>query len=481
MLFIIPDRFRWVFCQLDTLRRCMPSSIFQTLNALPTTLDETYKRALEGIPKEKRLHANRLFQCLVAAVRPLRVEELAEIFAIEFNTDAEARLVAGWRPENPEEAVLSTCSSLISVIDDKGSNVVQFSHFSVKEYLISDRLRTSDVGDIRHYHISLDAAHTVLARACLTVLLQFDRKTDKKGVAALPLAFYAARHWVHHAKYEGVTPRVQGAMERLFNPSEPYLASWVWIHDVDQDWVPQSIDNLTQYPSPPKATALYYAVLCGFSELANYLIVTHAEDVSAKCGNRGTPLLAAAFMGHLGAARVLLDHGANVHLTKTGKYAVFGTASSQGHVEIMRLLLEHGTNPEILEEGPLHNASYCGRADDIQLLLHHKANVNSKDSEFRTPLHCASMVGHVNVVQLLLEHGAEVNALTKTHDTPLYLASRHGRFDVVRLLLGHKADVYVRGQYGLTPYQIAKLRGHTEVGRLLVEHGADKTRRGWEA
>jgi ankyrin repeat protein len=393
---------------------------------------------------------------------------------------AESRLVVGWRPEIPEEAVLSSCSSLISVIDDKGSKVAQFSHFSVKEYLVSDRLRTSDVRDIHHYHISLDGAHTVLARACLTVLLQLDRKTDKKCVAALPLAFYAARHWVHHAKYEGATPRVQGAMERLFNPSEPYLASLVWIHDVDQYWVLHSIDNLKKYPSPPEATALYYAVLCGFSDLANYLIVTHAEDASANCGSRGTPLLAAAFMGHLDATRVLLDHGANLHLTKSKTSAVLWTAS-RGHVEIMRLLLEHGTNPEILEDGPLHIASCCGQADDLQLLLQHKADVNSKDSESRTPLHCASTVGHVNVVQLLLEHGAEVNALTKTHDTPMYLASLHGRFDVVRLLLGHKADVHFRGQDCLTPYQIAKLRGHTEVGRLLVEHGADKTRRGWKA
>ncbi|KAH9992931.1 hypothetical protein BJV77DRAFT_410664 [Russula vinacea] len=65
--------FRWVYCQLDTLRRCMPSSILKALNELPTTLDETYERALEGIPKEKRQHAHRLFQCLVVAIRPLRV------------------------------------------------------------------------------------------------------------------------------------------------------------------------------------------------------------------------------------------------------------------------------------------------------------------------------------------------------------------------------------------------------------------------
>src|ERR1700743_1106173 len=152
----------------------MPSSICKALNELPTTLDETYERALDWIPKEKRQHAHRLFQCLVVAIRPLRVEELAEVFAIEFEADSGPSLKEGWRPESPEDAVLSACSTLIAIIEDKGSKVVQFSHFSVKEYLTSARLRTSGVGNIRNYHISLDAAHTILARACLTVLLQLD-------------------------------------------------------------------------------------------------------------------------------------------------------------------------------------------------------------------------------------------------------------------------------------------------------------------
>jgi hypothetical protein len=40
------DRFRWVYCQLDNLRRCVPSSIRKALDELSTTLDETYERAL---------------------------------------------------------------------------------------------------------------------------------------------------------------------------------------------------------------------------------------------------------------------------------------------------------------------------------------------------------------------------------------------------------------------------------------------------
>ena len=63
---------------------------------------------------------------MVAAVRPLRVEELAEIFAINFGPKNAPNLVAGWRPENPEEAVLSTCSTFITIIDNYGPKIVQF-------------------------------------------------------------------------------------------------------------------------------------------------------------------------------------------------------------------------------------------------------------------------------------------------------------------------------------------------------------------
>jgi len=172
----------------------MPSSIRKALNELPVTLYDTYERALEGIPKEKRQHAHRLFLCLVGALQPLRAEELAELFAIDFDQDpmSMSNFMEGWRPENPEEAVLSTCSTLISIIDDEGAKIVQFSHFSVKEFLTSDRLRTSEFGNIRDYYIPLDAAHTTLARACLAVLLQLDENVDKERLGTFPLTLYAA-------------------------------------------------------------------------------------------------------------------------------------------------------------------------------------------------------------------------------------------------------------------------------------------------
>lgn len=137
----LSNRFRWVFCQLETLRHCLPASVCRTLGELPESLDETYERILKEIKKPNRDHARRLLQFLVVAVRPLRIEELAEVLAVDFD-DAEGipRLNASWCWEDQEQALLSSCSSLIAIVDSDYSRVVQFSHFSVKEYLASRRL-----------------------------------------------------------------------------------------------------------------------------------------------------------------------------------------------------------------------------------------------------------------------------------------------------------------------------------------------------
>jgi hypothetical protein len=148
----------------------------------------------------------------LVSIRPLRVEELAEILAIQFDEEALPTFNTAWRPENAEEAVMSVCSSLIAIVDRGGHQVVQFSHFSVKEYLTSERLKAADEG-LSYYHILPESAHTILAHISLSVLLQLDDKIDRDTICHFPLAPYAARHWVEHAKFNGVSSHIQGGHE----------------------------------------------------------------------------------------------------------------------------------------------------------------------------------------------------------------------------------------------------------------------------
>ena len=230
--YLLPYRFRWVFCQLEVLRHCLPASIRQTLNQLPKSLDETYVRVLSQIPQSNQEHAHRMLQCLVVAVRPLLVEELAELLAFEFDAALGGipKYRAAWRLDDQTQAVLSTCSSLVTIINEhRYGHRVQFSHFSVKEFLMSDRL-TSPLGDFSRYQIHPVPAHTILTQACLGFLLHLDDHIDKESVKSFPLAEYAARHWVSHALFEGVVSHVKDGMETLFDPDKPHFTAWIGIY-----------------------------------------------------------------------------------------------------------------------------------------------------------------------------------------------------------------------------------------------------------
>ena len=383
----------------------MPSSIRKALDELPVTLDDTYERILQNIPKQKWQHAHRLFQCMVAAIRPLRVEELGEIFAIGFGPNVTPSLVEDWRPVNAEEAVFSACSTLITIIidsDDEGSKIVQFSHFSVKEYLTSDRLETSIVVNIRQFYIPLEPAHTTLARACLAVLLKLDGRADEERLAEFPLALYAAQNWVDHAKFENVASQVQNAMEDLFNPTRSHLRTWIRIHNVYR----YSRTFVDDFPSSP---ALYYAALCGFKDLVKHLIVTHTLDVNEKGTFNWTPLYAASGGGDVDIARVLLAYGADVNA------------------------------PSIYNETPLHWASYGGHPEVAQLLLEHGAALNGLTKW--TPLHVAVQQRELEVARLLLDHGADVRIRNDFGLTPFQLATRDGYHDFAQLLRDHGAEI----------------------------------------
>jgi len=414
---------------------------------------------------------------LVAAIRPLRVEELGEIFAIQFDDDAVPNLMEGWRPENAEEAVLSACTTLISVVDKEGSKIVQFSHFSVREFLTSDRLLTSDDGNIRHYHIPLDGAHTILARACLTVLLQLDETVDKQGLAGFPLALYSARHWVGHAKFDGVASRVKRAMEQFFNPDEPYLTAWTWIYNMNDGRFLLPPSEVLWTGSRP--TALYYAALCGFSELVDYLISTHGEDINIFCDGYQAPLHAASSEGHLEIVRILLGRGADVDIADYLDWTPLRIAYDYGHLKVMRLLLDYGANVNVQCGGfglLSHYASYKGEAEVVRLLLQYKADVNATSSYMNwnwTSLHFASISGHAKVVEVLLEHGAYTNALNENGRTSLYGAAYNGHLAVARPLLRHGADVHIHTKDGETPLDVAISRGHTAIAQLLLEYGAN--------
>ncbi len=457
------DRFRWIFCQLEVLRDCLPPSVRRTLEELPESLDETYERILKEIKKPNRALAQRVLQCLVVAIRPLRVAELAEVLAVDFD-DSEGipRLNADWKWEVQEQALLIACSSLITIVGAGGGDsdvengdwrVVQFSHFSVKEFLTSSRLSTAS-GEISAYRIGLENAHTILAQACLGVLLRMPNKIDGSIFKDHPLAAYATKHWTTHAQSGEVSSCLQKGMEYLFNPGKPHFRVWLALYDVDT----KPDERATFYYFTPinkyAGTPLYYAALCGFYDLVEHLIAKYPQDVHASGGYHIRPLIAALAGEHFQTADLLHHNGADAHV--------------------------HGYDKTI----PLHSAAYFGKFEVAQKLIEYDANFDARDNDGWTPLYAAARCYHTrdgSVVRLLLERGADVNARADENGfAPLHEASENGALEVVRLLLEHGADVEAVSVDCRTALQVVGKEKHRkmdqgqcdEIRRLLVEHGA---------
>jgi hypothetical protein len=388
-------------------------------------LDETYARILKEIKTPNRDYSYRLLQCLVAAIRPLRTEELAEVLAIDFNDEGGVpKLNPRWRWEDREQALLSSCSSLITIANVGESRVVRFSHSSVKEYLTSPRLATRSE-DISRYHILVEPAHAILAQACVSILLQSDYCVVKVGIDnRSPLALYAARHWVLHAQFGHVSSHIKG-LAYLFDKDRPHFGSWLRLFDIDAKPDAGSIFPMFISFDDPEPSPLYYAALCGFHDLAKRIIDKHPQHVNACGGYYMTPLVAALAGRHFKTAQLLYDHGAD-------------------------------PNVRCFDEGtPLHAAVQSGHSEMVQKLIEYNADVNAQNRIGWTPLHIASRLvqPNIEVVQLLLERGVDVNAQAKDGSTALHEALAYGTPEVVRLLLEHGANVDLKDNNGRTPHQ----------------------------
>ena len=444
------------------LRHCLAPSLRDQLNALPKSLDATYERVLDEIHSTNQgRHAHRLLQCLTVAMRPLRVEELAEVLAFELDM-AEGDLPKyhpEWRWEDQEHAVLSACSSLITIVDSGHSRVIQFSHFSVKEYITSERLSTAS-GDVSQYHIAMEPAHLILARSCFGVLLNLD--TDREyndssddsdegssqdNDGGMALLKYAAEHWTSHAQVGNVSSYLKDAMRTLFEPSKPYFAAWIWI---------QGEYSYSRF----KQGQLYFAALHGFYDLVQHLLDRHPEKIIYRDSTLWSPLVGALKSGHVQVAELLVKRGAPVHI--------------QGDPPLCCAIR--------------HSNESNGRVNAVHFLLKNDAQVNAVDGESMTPLHWAAYVGCPTVARILLEHGADAGVQNESGQVPLHLVPALGdnhiykeesedeRLELARLLLeGSRGDRDVNAQDsdGKTPLHHATHNRWPKISQLLLAHGAN--------
>ena len=427
-----------------------------------------------GIDEEKREYAQRLFRCLTVSIRPLHVEELAEILAVQFNEAEAPTFNPAWRPENAQESVMSVCSSLITIVHRGGYQVVQFSHFSVKEFLTSERLATAEER-LSYYHILPEPAHIILAHASLTVLLQLDDKIYRNTICHFPLAPYAARYWVDHAQFGNVSSHIQEVMEHLFDRTKPHFAAWIWLYDIDRHWI-EPMSKIR--PTQPEAVPLYYAALSGFRGLVEHLIAAHSRDIdSRECSLLLQPTLWSRLRGFL------------CDFFGVGPPHSLSTESTDGSPTTRTYTTVRGDGSRVTWSYTVRGSSRTTRSYDsfgghACLPDSHSPDINSRGGSHATPLHAAAVKGHVEVTSLLLKSGADPNARDDLGRVPLHRVTHGGHLvkeqsslEITWLLVNSGAKVNVSDNKGWTPLHAAVRNGYCAIAQLLLVSGASHNAR----
>ncbi len=462
-------------------------------------MDETYERILCSIDKDWIGEARRILTLLCFSSRPLTVQELIDGVAIDLRKPACLNLR---RRLHDADDFRQLCPGLIDVgtkandetqVDSDGKNGIErimptlhIAHFSVQEYLESDRIREQKADA---FALESASAHAEIAQICLVYLQEPGLSSgtlDQTKLEEFPLAHFAAMFWYHHyINAVGTRSRLDILILGMFQPQQDFFYTWVKLHDLDRPWKTQvdfSLDS-SHITSP-----VYYASLLGLDGVLHKLISICQEPASegrdlinAQGGLYGNALHAASWGGHEKVVQMLLDQGAEVN-AQGGMYGNALHAASEGdHEKVVQMLLDKGA--EVNAQGglcgnALQAASEGGHEKVVQMLLNKGAEVNAQGGLYGNAPQAASRRGHEKVVQMLLDKGAEVNAQGGFYGNALQAASEQGHEKVVQMLLDKGAEVNAQGGLYGNALQAASCGGHEKVVQMLLNKGAEVNAQG---
>jgi ankyrin repeat protein len=244
-------------------------------------------------------------------------------------------------------------------------------------------------------------------------------------------------------------------------------------------------------------TALMYASRDGAFEAAKVL-VEHRADLNLTDPNGTTALVLAIINYHYDLAAMLVEHGADPNVgDATGMNALFAAVdmktlpwtfgrpeqkgtSKVSAADLITILLDHGANPNARLVKPLMMRAHTDGDPSV--------------GPGATAFMRAAKAGDVQTMALLVQRGADPNATMVNGDTALMLAAglgwRDGNMAVpsrdvgteeeaiaaIQFCLDHGANINAAGGRGNTALHVASTgRGSPKIVSFLHERGASLT------
>ena len=211
------------------------------------------------------------------------------------------------------------------------------------------------------------------------------------------------------------------------------------------------------------------------------MLLANGADPRRADRDGNTPLHHAARSTDPAIAAQLLDAAADLHALNGEAQPPLALALASGNWRVARFLLERGAKPESPGAQPSLLAAAGGDDDDpasVQLLLKHKAKVDSRDARGRTALLEALAAGHAAIAQVLIDAGASVDAADDEGRTALLEAARSPNPALLPLVLARHPDPAARDVGGRNALALACEAGvEPERLRALLALGIDREAR----
>lgn len=188
-----------------------------------------------------------------------------------------------------------------------------------------------------------------------------------------------------------------------------------------------------------------------------------------------TPLSAAAKLGNLEIAGLLLDAGSNIDFHDVDLQSPLMAASNAGQLDFVKFLVKKGADINVISDShgsALHCATKGDYLEIVTYLLEQGANINAYCHREGTPLNMAARNGHTEIMAFLLDKGALIDAENDTQTSALTRAATRGDQQTVAFLLSKGANMNPLGDQRPALHAAAQ-QGHTETVQLLLSKGAD--------
>jgi hypothetical protein len=392
------------------------------LRELPETIDETYERILNNIPAHNQTLAHRTLQLLSFDFGITSLSALTDALTVDVEQFSFTR---DNRPLDPE-AASEICGCLITILpqDDKDFSV-QLAHYTVKEYLMSERICVA----APRFQMSHDSIHIFATKCFVTYMTEEDydqlplvetfidggSDTEDDFEISNPrpalLITIAAKNWAapFRSIEDGTAKQALAPLVlKLFDVTKQHFQQWVQIAAaiscLETEWIAD--------PGAESCSTLAY--LCSFDCLE--------------------------------AAKIILERGLIPLET-----------------QVTRVLRENSWE-RMLDRSSLYEAR------------------NIKDG---TVLHVAARLGRLSFLKHFVSKEIDMNVRCANRLSVLgaaidarSLQSAKSCLKVINLLLANKADPNLRG-VSITPLQIAILRpkhiseSDIEIVKALLTAGAD--------